>query len=64
MDRIALARQQRRGLVERQADDVGVGADDLDDEGAGDALHRIAAGLAAPFAGGEIGLDVLAPTAA
>ena len=29
---IALAGQQRRGLVQRQADDVGVGADDLDDE--------------------------------
>ncbi len=26
---------------------------------AGDALRRVAAGLAAPFAGGEIGLDVL-----
>ena len=36
-----------------------VGADELDDEGAGDALRRVAAGLAAPFAGGEIGLDVL-----
>ena len=52
-------REQRRGLVQRQADDIGVGADDLDDEGAGEPLRGIAAGLAAPFAGGEIGLDVL-----
>ena len=35
VDREALAGQQRRGLVQRQADDVGVGADDLDDEAAG-----------------------------
>src|ERR1041385_1963527 len=59
VDREALAGQQRRGLVQRQTDDVGVGADDFDDEDAGEPLRRIAAGLAAPFAGGEIGLDVL-----
>ena len=47
-------------LVERQADDVGVGADELDHEGAGKALDGVAAGLAAPFAAGEIGLDLVA----
>ena len=30
------------------------------DEGAGDALHGVAAGLAAPLARGEVGIDVLA----
>src|SRR5258708_32808489 len=59
VDREALARQQRRGLIQRQADNVGVGAGDLDDEAAGEPLRRIAAGLAAPFAGREIGLDVV-----
>src|SRR3954469_16360348 len=54
VDREALARQQRCGLAKRQADGVGVGADDLDDEGTGQPLRRIAAGLAAPFARREI----------
>src|SRR6187402_1886214 len=58
-DRKALAAEQRRGLVERQADDVGVGPHHLHHEGAGDALHGIAAGFAAPFAGADIGLDVV-----
>ncbi len=58
--RIALAGQQRHGLGERQADHIGVGAHQLHHEGAGKALDGIAAGLAAPFAGGEIGLDILA----
>jgi len=49
MDRIAFAAEQRRRLVERQADDVGIGTDDFDQETAGDALRRVAAGLAAPF---------------
>ena len=60
VDREPFAGQQRHGLVERQAHHVGVGADQLDDERAGDALGRIAAGLAAPLAGGEIGVKVLA----
>ena len=30
-DRIALTQKERRGLVERQAHNVGIGADDLDD---------------------------------
>ena len=58
-DRKALAAHQRDRLVERQADDVGVGADHLDHERAGDALHGVAAGFAAPFAGADIGLDVV-----
>src|SRR4051794_21385158 len=49
MDRETLARQQRRSLVQRQPDDVGVGAGDLDDEAAGEPLRGVAAGLAAPF---------------
>src|SRR3979409_675437 len=59
MDRIALAREQRDGLVERQAHHIGVGTDQLDHETPGQPLHRVATGLAAPFAGREIGLDVL-----
>src|SRR5438552_1678725 len=58
-DRKALAAQQRDRFVERQADDIGVGADHLDHERSGDALHGVAAGFAAPFAGADIGLDVL-----
>src|SRR5687767_7026597 len=58
-DRIALAAQQAHRLVKRQPDHIAVGADQLDHEGAGNALDRVAAGLAAPFAGGEVGLDVL-----
>src|SRR5579862_9053007 len=52
MDRKTLAAEQRHGLVERQADDI-------HQKSSGDALRRIAAGLAAPFARREIGLDVL-----
>src|SRR5580693_3759480 len=59
MDRKTLAAEQRHGLVERQADNIGIGADDLDQKGSGDALRRIATGLAAPFPGSQIGLDVL-----
>src|SRR6266571_1810636 len=50
MHRIALARQQRDGLLQRQSDHAGVRADDFHDEGAGKPLDGIAAGLAAPFA--------------
>src|SRR5690606_903951 len=57
---ISVAGEKVHHLVERQADDVGIGAVDLDDEGAGKALDGVAAGLAAPLAGSEIGLDVLA----
>src|SRR5947208_6615088 len=50
-DRKTLAAQERDRFVERQADDVAVGADHFDHERSGDALHRVAAGFAAPFAG-------------
>src|SRR5215217_3141293 len=58
-DRIALAVEERDGLVERHPDDVRVGADELDRERAGETLDSIAAGLAAPLAGGEIALHLL-----
>jgi hypothetical protein len=54
---IALAAEQRDRFGQRQADDVGVGADQPLDEGAGEALNRVAAGLAAPFAACQIGVD-------
>src|SRR5262245_58497171 len=60
MNREALAGQERKRLVKRQPDYIAIGAHDLDRESAGQPLDRIAAGLAAPFAGGEIGLDILA----
>src|SRR6516162_6009030 len=59
MDRIALAAEQRQRLVQRQADNVGIGTDELDHKSASDALRSIAARFATPFAGGEIGFDVL-----
>ena len=60
MRRKALACKQRDGLIERQTNDAGIGANELDDKGPGEPLDGIAAGLAAPFAGGEIGLHILA----
>ena len=57
---IAQPVEQGPGFLEGQADDGGVGADELDDEGAGYALDGVAAGLAAPFARGEIAVDFLA----
>ena len=47
---VALPAQQVDRLVERETDHGAVGSDELDDEGAGNALDGIAAGLAAPFA--------------
>src|ERR1700684_3419866 len=58
-NRETFAAEQRDRLIERQADDIAVGAAHLDHDRSGDALHRIAAGLAAPFAGADIGLDVV-----
>src|SRR5262249_28667102 len=46
-------------LMEWQTNNIGIGADEFDDKAAGDALHRIATRLATPFAGREIGLDVV-----
>ena len=60
MDRIAFAGEQRGGFGERKADDVGVRADEPLNESAGEALDRVTAGLAAPFAASEIGLELLA----
>src|SRR6202049_376069 len=58
-DGIPLARQQGRHFIERKPHYVAVGADDLDNEAPPNPLGGIAASLAAPFARGEIGLDVL-----
>ena len=46
---IARPLQQVDGFVERQADDVGIGAVEAPDEDFGAALDGVAAGLAAPF---------------
>src|SRR3954453_500176 len=53
-DGVALPRQQRRHFVEREPHDIAVGADDLDDEAAGNSLRGIAPGFSAPFAGCQI----------
>ena len=64
LGRKPFAFEQCYGLIKRQADDVGIGAYQLDHEAAGKALRRIAAGLAAPLARTEIGFDILTTTAA
>jgi hypothetical protein len=46
--------------VQRQADDIRGRADDLQDEGPCLALDSVTAGLAAPFPGREISLEILA----
>src|SRR5919112_1943362 len=58
-DRIPLPVEQGCRLVERQADDVGIGADQLDHEGAGEPLDGIAARLATPLARGEIAFELV-----
>src|SRR5208282_1948049 len=60
VDIIAFAGEQRRSFSERKADDVRVGADEPLNERAGEALDRITAGLAAPFAALEISLELAA----
>ena len=57
---IALSREQRRGFRKRQADDIRSRADQPLDKCAGEALDRIAARLAAPFAARKISLDLVA----
>src|SRR3974390_1867501 len=57
-DRITLATEQAQGFVQGQTNHVGIGADDLHDEGAGKPRHWVGTGFAAPLAGGKIGLDV------
>src|SRR5262245_22265271 len=59
MHRITFAGEQGCRLVKRQAHNVGVGADDLHHERSGQALDGIAAGLVAPFARGQVGLEIL-----
>src|SRR5690606_36618765 len=59
MDREPLAVKEGHGLIERQADDIGVGADQPHDEAAGEPLDGVAAGLALPFSGSQITVDVL-----
>src|SRR5665647_3899980 len=56
-DRETLAAQERDRFVQRQPHHIGVGADQLDHERAGDALDGVATGFAAPFAGAYIGLN-------
>src|SRR4051794_40837586 len=59
MDRVALADKEVDRLVKRQAHRVGKGADQLCHKRTGQALDSVAAGLASPFARGEIALPVL-----
>ena len=51
--------QQRARLIERQADDAGEGAGDGPHQRLGPPLDGVAAGLAVPLAGGEIGGELL-----
>ncbi|EGE58634.1 hypothetical protein RHECNPAF_2940075 [Rhizobium etli CNPAF512] len=54
----AFAGQKHNGFIKRQADDIGVGADHLLHEGAGQALDAVGARLAAPLAGGQVVFDL------
>src|SRR3546814_3097799 len=56
---IAEPGQEIAGLHQRQADHVGIGADDLGNEGSGGALDGVAAGLAAPLAAREVVLELV-----
>src|SRR6185437_14333045 len=58
-DRVTLAAEQAHGFIQWQPDHIAVRADDLDDEGSGDALRRVAAGLAAPLARRQVSLDII-----
>src|SRR5690606_35937160 len=51
------ARKEREGFIERQSHDVGVGADHLLDEAAGNALDGIGTGLTAPLAGSDVAVN-------
>ena len=57
-DDIAAAGQQLRGFMERQADDIRIRARDPRHERGGAALDCVAAGLAAPLAAREIGVQL------
>src|SRR3954471_19751863 len=58
-NRKTFAAEQSDRLVQRQTDDVGIGADHLHHERSGNALDGVATGFAAPFAGADIGLDII-----
>src|SRR5258707_14918595 len=60
---MASARQQRHRLEERQSHHVGIGSAEEPPEPRGEALDRIAAGLALPIARGQVlvELDTLEP---
>src|SRR5690606_20335297 len=55
----ARALEQRARLEQRQPDDARMAARNPRDQSLGAALDRIAAGLAVPFAAGEVGADFL-----
>src|SRR5690606_31830128 len=59
MDLVAFCCEQADGLVKREPDDIAVGTHQLDHECPGQSLDTIAAGLVAPFAGGEVTVDLL-----
>src|SRR4029079_14595796 len=57
-DRHARAHEQRRRLVERQADDAAVAAFEARDERGGDALHRLRAPLVAWLSARDVALEL------
>src|SRR4029450_12450916 len=57
--REALALEHADHLGERQAHDIGVGADQLHHERSGDALDGITPGLSLPFAARKVSADLL-----
>src|SRR5690606_25428477 len=63
MHLVAVGAEQANRLVEWQADNVGVGADELHHEGPGQALDGVAASLAPPFARGEVAFELIAADA-
>ena len=54
VNRITFALKQCGGLIKWQTNNIGVGADELDNEDTGNALDGIPTGLAAPFARRQI----------
>src|SRR4051794_41869007 len=58
-NRKTFAAEQSDGLVQRQTDDVGVGADHLDHERSDHALDGLATRFSWPLAGAAIGLHII-----
>src|SRR5512144_1656874 len=54
IDRVTQPHEQGAGFEQRQSDDVAIGAADRGDEAGRPALDGVAAGLALPFAAGQI----------